>query len=536
MERLNFANKKLIAEFFIFLVAALITCMIPVRGWMPHNISALSYITIIIMWALTIRRRIIKDEVRHRILIACIFMALLFVFRMSKFSFFRGADILLEQIWYMYYIPMTAIPLFFFMAALWVEPAGDPVRTKKLERMLIILEVVIAGIVLTNSFHSMVFKITVHPDKEYTRGWFYFVVLTWIIIFGAGTLYLLFAKCSISAVRKLWYIPAICIAGGMVLLFWYLIVGGAPKIAGYKLFQLQEAFCFPFIAGYESIILIGMCPANSGYERLFDSSVISACIYDSSGRPRLSGIEWEQMGDDDDHRIRRESVSGGYVTWIEDLSAINRLNSEIEDITEELEDENELIRQENEVRAERVSYETKNRLYNRIATAVRTRAVSVNELLNREMEDEVKFHDNLVYALVLSAYIKRMGNLMLITDGVRKISSGELKLAIGESVDYIRLGEVVCDIQGQTDREVESALLLLAYELFECAIEDVWTRLNSLLVRFDSGERFSMTIALDSRAEVISPEWKDKEIQSAGGKLFVEYEDDTYYIRLEEAV
>jgi hypothetical protein len=89
-----------------------------------------------------------------------------------------------------------------------------------------------------------------------------------------------------------------------------------------------------------------------------------------------------------------------------------------------------------------------------------------------------------------------MGNLMLITDGVRKLSSGELKLAIGESVDYIRLGEVVCDIQGQTDREVESALLLLAYELFECAIEDVWTGLNSVLVRFDSGDRFSMTIAL----------------------------------------
>ncbi len=322
----------------------------------------------------------------------------------------------------------------------------------------------------------------------------------------------------------------------MVLLIWYLIAGGAPKISGHKLFQLQEAYCFPFIAGFESIILIGMCPANSGYERLFDSAVISACIYDSSGKPRLSGSEWVPMGQDDDHRIRRESVSGGYVTWIEDLSAINRLNLEIEDITEELEEENDLIRQENEIRAERVSYETKNRLYNRIATAVRTRAVNVNELLNRQTENEEEFHDNLVYALVLSAYIKRMGNLMLITDGQKSLSTGELMLSIGESMDYIRLGEIVCDIQGQTDCETESALLLLAYELFECAVEDVWPNFNSLLVRFDAKEHFSMTIALDGRAEAVSEKWKDKEIQNAGGKLSVEYEDETYYIRLEEVV
>ena len=56
-----------------------------------------------------------------------------------------------------------------------------------------------------------------------------------------------------------------------ILLTWYLINGGAPRIMGHKLFQLHEAVCIPFIIAFESIIQIGMIPADSGYRLLFDT-------------------------------------------------------------------------------------------------------------------------------------------------------------------------------------------------------------------------------------------------------------------------
>ena len=533
MERLAFANKKNIVIFSAFFIAGVITCMMPIHGWRPHHITAFCYISMIIIWALIIRRRILNEKVRHRILIACIFMVLLFFFRMCKFSFFPDIYILEETLWYLYYIPMTAIPMVFFMAAQWVDPVKNARALILFEKIAIAVWVIVCIVASTNHWHNFVFKITVPPYKEYTHNWFYFIIFAWMLIFGLGSFYTLFLKCSLSAAKKLWFIPAICIAAGCVLLAWYLIVGGSPRIAGYKIFQIHEAYCFPFIAGFESMILIGMIPANTGYERLFDRSMINACIFDAGDNPVLPAEDWTKQEGDADHPLRTEEVSGGYVSWIEDLSAITSLNAQIAEVTEELEGENDLIRQENDIRAERVSYETKNRLYNRIAAAVRTRAVDVNELLKYEYENEDEFHDCLKYALVQTAYIKRMGNLMIVTDGVKSLSTGELKLAINESLDYIRLKDCACDLIADGECEVSSALMLLAYELFECAVEDVWSRLNSLAVVFETGDKFAMTIALDRKAEAISPSWKDKEISKAGGRLSVTYVDETYYIRLE---
>ena len=533
MERLKLANKRVFIACILFLAAGIITCMIPVRGFVPHNMPAFSYCTLIIIWGLSIRRRILDTKVRRRILISCVFMLMLFLLRMCKFSFFPDLDDIEEVVWYAYYIPMTAIPLFMFFAALRVEPLKSVHRIDMAEKILVCIEVLICIVVLTNGRHGMVFDIKVHPDKEYTHNWFYFLVLVWMVAFELATFVIVFRKCSLSVARKRWYIPAMFIIAGMVMLVWYLVGGGAPKIAGHKLFQLQEAYCMPFIMAMEGIIQTGMLAANTGYAALFDYSGINACIYDKSGAPVLSSRNWKEGETDEDHRICSEDVSGGRINWAEDIGTIRRLNTELEEVTEALENENELIRQENEVRAERVSYETRNRLYNRIATAVRVQALKVNELLNKEAEDPEEEKMDLMHAAVLSAYIKRMGNIMLLTDKSSSVDTEELYLALRESLDYLTLKGCVCDIVKKGNRLMPSQLILLSYELFETALEDVWSRLNSCVVSLNCEKAYELTIALDARADSITSVWKDRQIKEAGGRLTVWYEDDTHYIRME---
>ena len=167
-----------------------------------------------------------------------------------------------------------------FMAAFCVEPVGNKRLVGMTEKLLIASGVIISAVLLTNAYHSFVYRITVHPDKEYTHEWLYWVILVFRYGLSIGILYVLMKKCSLSAAKKKWYIPAICIAVSCILLIWYLINGGSPRIHGHKLFHLQEAVCIPFIIAFESIIQIGMIPANSGYERLFAHSGINACIYD----------------------------------------------------------------------------------------------------------------------------------------------------------------------------------------------------------------------------------------------------------------
>ncbi len=540
VERLSFANKKIMLIFAGLFVVGIITCMIPVAVIKLHHIPASAYITMILIWAVTIRRRIVDAGIRHRILAACVFMVLLFFLRMCKFSYFPDDVYINEYLWYGYMVPLTAIPGCMFMAALNVEPVGNKRLIRTIEKLLIVLLVFVAAVVFTNGLHSFVYRITVHPDKEYTHEWFYWVILFVRIGLSIGVLYVLMRKCALSAAKKKWYIPVICISVSCILLTWYLINGGAPRIMGHKLFQLQEAVCIPFIIAFESIIQIGLIPANSGYERLFAHSGINACIYGSGDEPVIASENGGNKAEDKDTRVRREPISGGYITWTEDMSYINRLNREIEEVTEELGDENDFIRKENEIRAERISFEERNRLYNRIATAVRTRAVRTDSLLEEVFhnEDDEENREKIIYASVLGAYIKRMGNLILLTDGVSYLSSGELFAAIYESFDYLKLNGCKCFPDEKSRCELSSQAVLLAYELFEDAIEDVWLRLHAISVSLGygpgckegDGDSFEMTITMDAAAEAISSAWKDKEVRAAGCRLSVKYVDETYFI------
>ena len=133
---------------------------------------------------------------------------------------------------------------------------------------------------------------------------------------------------------------------------------------------MQEAYCFTFITGFESVIQIRLIPANSGLSKLFMQSGLNAEIYDGFGNIILSSKTGAEEPPVSDLVVRKEPICGGSVMWKDDLSAINKLNRDIEEVTEELEGENDLIIQENEIRAERVRFETKNRLYDSIAMAV----------------------------------------------------------------------------------------------------------------------------------------------------------------------
>ncbi len=532
MEKLNFINKRIVILCGILFMAGLATCLTPVSVTKLHHLPAFSYLTIILIWTVSIQRRIIDAKIRHRVLAACVSMVLLFFLRMCKYSYFPEDVMINEYLWYAYSIPLTLIPLFFFMSSLRVEPMGNEKAVSIAEIFLLLLNAAMVLVVMTNAFHGQVYQITVHPDKEYTHAWFYYVVYFWRIFLSFATLFVFLKKCSLAAAKKKWYIPAVCLLVSCMLLTWYHINGGSPRIYGHKLFQLHEALCMPFILTFESFIQTGMVAANSGYRQLFDHSGLSACIYGNDGRTVVAATDWAGTEPDDDHRLCREDISGGYVTWVEDLTEINRINREIEEVTEELTDENELMRQEKEAREERVSFEIRNRMYNRMASAVRTRAVRVNELLERVPSEEEEKDADIKNALVLSVYIKRMGNLILLADGKESIPASELHMAIGESLEYLRLKGCICELTGKADCYLPSQLVILAYELFQEAIEDVWLRLHTIIVSMDVTDYFEMVITMDAAAEAITSTWRDRDLRDAGGKLSVRYEDETYYITL----
>lgn len=123
-----------------------------------------------------------------------------------------------------------------------------------------------------------------------------------------------------------------------------------------------------------------------------------------------------------------------------------------------------------------------------------------------------------------------MGNLILLTDRAEYLDSGELASSLRESLEYLKLNGCSCFIYEKSRSELNAQAVLLAYELFEDAIEDVWLRLHALSVNLDCEDTFEMTITMDAAADAINGAWKDKEVRAAGCRLSVKYEDDTYFI------
>ena len=88
MKRLYYTNKRMICIFAVLFIIGVYatTNTYPIK--LLHHVSAFCYLTIIILWAATIRIRIVDKEVRVRILVSCAFMVLLFFLRMCKYTYF----------------------------------------------------------------------------------------------------------------------------------------------------------------------------------------------------------------------------------------------------------------------------------------------------------------------------------------------------------------------------------------------------------------------------------------------------------------
>ena len=65
MERLSFANKRIMIVFFALFLAGIVTCILPVSVTKLHHLPAFSYITMILIWSVSIRRRIVDDAIRQ---------------------------------------------------------------------------------------------------------------------------------------------------------------------------------------------------------------------------------------------------------------------------------------------------------------------------------------------------------------------------------------------------------------------------------------------------------------------------------------
>ena len=180
--------------------------------------------------------------------------------------------------------------------------------------------------------------------------------------------------------------------------------------------------------------------------------------------------------------LNSKKISGGRILWQNDLTQIKQLLAQLTETQEQLNENNVLLKAELELKENKVRLDEKNRLYDRIASEVYSQLEKAEKLLKLAEENPEKTRETLLQICVLSAYIKRRSNLLLLNEENSTIQSKELEYCFRESLKNIELNNVMISFDSVCNDMLSVEFAVLAYDLFENIVEVFIENINAVLV------------------------------------------------------
>ena len=485
-----------------FLVAAMVFSAIALRVLGKFDIlkvpggilRSLIYIALYIGWGISVSKRIIQVQVRHYLIAVSGLMVFWFVIRSMRYYFITDIGIA-RQLWYLYYLPMLFIPLFSLFVAISLGKPENARLSKTALLLLSIPTVLCLLLVLTNDLHQLVFSFPegeVWTDKNngYTFG--YYIVLGWEILCALAAFVIMIIKCRLSYRKK--YLPFLLLACSIVYAFiyvsgveWMQLIGG----------DITAAQCLMFTGILESCIQCGLIQTNTGYEELFMVSRLGAQITDQGNIVCLAssnagGLTDEQRMSAKTHPvladkttlIKSKPIRFGHVLWQEDVSELTEAIEQIEENCRDLSERNR-IRQENlETKKKILSLQEKNRAADVLNRETAGQISMIEHLLTQyDTENDAKKREKLLAgAAVLGAYIKRYGNLLLVSHREETADIRDLSRCFEDSFVNLELLDVKCLCTLPADVILATKDMLRIYHAFETILEDCLFDLHSVWV------------------------------------------------------
>ena len=433
-----------------------------------------------LVWALSVRKRVTQRKLRVLLIgIACALL-LHFFLQLCRFLLFLHPLRVRRWLWYAFYLPMDSLPVLLLALALRIYRPADKPLGRGFWAVTALFALLTVG-VLTNDLHFW-FKSfpsgVLDDDGREVSGWLYYV----LSFFTYGT-YLLSFGILLRKSRRFggqgWrWLPLVPLAVAFAYFLLYPLDLG-HRWFGKRVWNMGQMLCLSMLSALECLIQTGLIPANTDYDRLFSLAKLPAVILDRKGRPKYTTAAGSHpLPDSPDWQKQRHSIPGGSIEWAVDVSPLLRLNRELEEAARAIETRNTYLAEQTKVRAQRTELETRNRIYDRILQAVQPQLDRSNDLLE---DREVPFDRRLREISVRSAFIKRRSNMELLSEG-GQLSSGELLLAISETVTYLRLAGAEAVVYAEGTEDYPAAPVIAAYEQLQGVIEACGSSLSRLLV------------------------------------------------------
>ena len=510
-------------------VAFLLNSVTGAGSGLPYRVPSVLFACIIAAWTYSVSERVLHKRIRFYLMFGGYSLISLFAIRICRWNFLYGVPQIERFLWYAYYIPIIIVPICSLGAALCISRSEETGSDKYLW-LFWLAGAVMAVLVLSNDSHHL-FMVIREGERADHRFLYYMIVLFGVGLV-AGSFILAMRKCTLSASRKLWYIPVSAAALGVALLLLYFYVGGSPTIAGRKLYYMQEVYALTFIGFLEGCIQIGLIPSNYGYSFFFEEADLEAWIEDKDHNVIYETAKNRNRNTDDGRRIEIKmlAIQGGTVHWVEDYTSIAKLRDEIREAIERIEEENTLIEYENETKARQAEIDARSRLYDRIADIT---APWVEEL-KYCMEMAEKDSDNEKYWIgagaSLCACIKRRANLELISFENQRIPIRELYVSIKEVNDYISRTGAEGDVRLLLEGDVPSYAVLRSFGIFVRAAERAMKEKSAVSVILSGDKGYYFRLVMETGRESLLNHEEIQVLEGLGLSALEEMQEGISYI------
>lgn len=461
-----------------------------------HILSALLIAAVILLWKGTVSHRMIRHDVRRVVIVMSWLMVGWLLLRLFKYQLLSEGT-LCRMCWYGYYLFQLALPVaLLYLTGILDREEGE----KRLAHPLwppLVCYVLSVLLVLTNDLHRLVFRFDLEGNwaSDYSYGLGYWLMIAFSLLFFVLAVVKLFYKGRKSAYwgGKLF---SLLFCGGLI----FYVIAYVYRVPLAWESDITVNICILSVLFFETVLHAGLVPVNIQYQRLFAFAPISLTILDENGRTVLSSRSahpisrsiWKRLLMDMEQPLLRDSntqlhaipVRSGMAVWQEDLSRINRLKREIQDVQDRLEAANRLLREEGEIKKRLMTVEANRSLFEQLDRDMEQRVASLTRLI-KTLPKTDKPKGLTAYITLCLCHIKRRCNLFFLARQGELLPGDELELYLDELAELARYAGLQTLIRcGQKEAlEIRSAALCYdyAFETISWALKETASPLMGYL-------------------------------------------------------
>ena len=364
-------------------------------------------------------------------------------------------------LWYLYYVPMTLIPLLYQLCGLRLAGLEQHRMGRRYRTVLWVMAVLLIGFVLTNDVHQQVF----HFDRssgtwsnDYTYGWGYGAVLVW-------TAFNFVAWSSSFHIQRFSGTAALVLLGGA-----FFAISYALRVPWAWRLNFSLVYCVLCVVAMEICLDCGVIPSYHDIAGIFgtlplDLKVLTRDLQEvyatPMSKPIPEGVREElrvqehgrahafAVASDPDVMYRTFPLLGGSALLAQDVSELNELNRELAHRRMELQRQNELLVADYDLKTHLADQEAETLLVQDVDQALARALEEMYDSLSSlpPLTDEASSHERyrmLQRAKMLVAYCKRKGSLTLAQHGESGFDRDRIQLIANELASDLRTIDIDC--------------------------------------------------------------------------------------------